>query len=248
MYYTDASAEADGKQGDYLEKLKAWQTLDIDEQAKVFLKAFVSDFLGKFEAVLDMVDEFKSFLAPGQDQLDEQQAHLFLEKKGETHTAVEFREKMRQIDLDFNKRISIIEWLLFKYKKTLKQLCEAKPVPGMTAQLEEAIAKHQAVFKAKKEKAEKIAALSAQVSAGGPGAAKAKTELMRLKSEDPAKQGASEIDALAGKLKAQREAKDPYTAEQRRVAEEKRKKEDEEARKKADSRKRLKDRAAFLKA
>jgi hypothetical protein len=42
--------------------------------------------------------------------LDEHQAHIFLEKKGEAATVVEFREKMKQIDLDFNKRVSAIEY------------------------------------------------------------------------------------------------------------------------------------------
>ena len=87
-----------------------------------------------------MVDEFKVYAKGSPDeQLDEQQAHRFLEAKGEAHTVVEMREKvflryawpepdialpgliqLRTIDLDFNKRISIIEWLLFKFKKTLK--------------------------------------------------------------------------------------------------------------------------------
>lgn len=48
----------------------------------------------------------------GDGQLDEHQAHIFLEKKGEAATVVEFREKMKQIDLDFNKRVSVAEYPL----------------------------------------------------------------------------------------------------------------------------------------
>jgi len=266
MYYAEAKdlpAADPAKQGDYMAKLKALQDLSIDEQAKTFLKAFVAEFQGKFEGVLDEVDEFKTYAKSSahsakDGQLDEQQAHLFLEQKGETHTAVEFREKMRLIDLDFNKRVSITEWLLFKYKKTLKELFEAKANPFLIKQLEEAIAKHQAVFAAKKEKEVKIAELERQVAAGGPGAAKAKSELMRLKMQDPSKSGASEIDALASKLKAQRALKNPdeeakrqqelaFKEEQSRLAESKRQTELEEKKKKEESKRRLQDRAKFLK-
>jgi len=45
--------------------------------------------------------------------------------------------------------------------------------------------------------------------AGGRDAAKAKSELMNLKSHDPAKDGANEISALASKLKAKRALANP---------------------------------------
>lgn len=56
----------------------------IDEQAKFFLRAFVMDFQGRFEEVLDIGQEFKKF-APGTEdevrELDEFQCHRFLEKR-----------------------------------------------------------------------------------------------------------------------------------------------------------------------
>jgi hypothetical protein len=79
---------------------------------------------------------------------------------------VEFREKMRLIDLDFNKRISCLEYLLYKYKKTLKEMFEAKPNAAAIKALEEAIAKYQAVFREKKEREEKIASLERIIAAG----------------------------------------------------------------------------------
>jgi len=249
MYYASSVDQQAAENAEYLQRLKELQDQSIGEQVKFFLQAFVMEFAGSFETVLNEVDEFKSFLKGSADgQLDEIQAHYFLEKRGETHTAIEFREKMRQIDLDFNKRISITEWLVFKYKKTLKGLFTPPPKgavdPKFLKALNEAIEKHEAVHKAKAEKEAKTANLEALVKSGGPGASKAKVELMGLKGEDPAKHGASAIDAIASKLKAQRELKaakpvDPFEVEQQRLAEEKKKKEQEEKAKKDESRARL---------
>src|SRR5690606_1811819 len=58
-------------------------------------------------------------------------------------------------------------YLLYKYKKTLKDLFEAKPNAHLVKMLEDAIAQYQAVFKAKKEREQKIAELERIVAAGG---------------------------------------------------------------------------------
>jgi len=249
MYYADPKDAQAAENKQFMEKLKNLQEKTISEQAKFFLQAFVMEFAGTFEVVLTMVDEFKVYAKGAEDgQLDEIQAHHYLEKRGETHTAIEFREKMRQIDLDFNKRISITEWLVFKYNKTLKGLFTPPPTgtvdPKFLRALNDAIDKHEAVHKAKQEKESKIAELEQTVKAGGPGAARARVELMGLKGEDPAKHGASAIDAIAAKMKAQRELKaakpvDPFEEEQKRLAEEKKKKAEEDKRKKDESRARL---------
>jgi len=242
-------------ENDYMPQFKELVNKPIDEQTKAFLRAFVVDFQGKFEQVLDLVEEFRTYTTKGGDgQLDEHQAHIFLEKKGEAATVVEFREKLKQIDLDFNKRVSVIEYLLFKYKKTVKDLFEAKPNAALIKQLEEAIEKYQAVFRKKKEREEKIAQLESLVAQGGKDAAKAKAELMNLKSHDSAEDTSNEISALAAKLKAKRALANPdeeakrlqeeaFKEEQARVAEEQRKKEQEEKRKQEESRQRLKEKA-----
>lgn len=167
---------------------------------------------------------------------------------------VQFREKMRAIDLDFNKKVSVLEYLLYKYKKSLKDLFEAKPNAHLIKMLEEAIEKYQAVFRAKKEREEKIASLEKIVAAGGKDAPKAKAELMALKSHDSAKDTSNEISALAEKLKAKRALANPdeeakrqqeeaFRQEQARLAAEQKKKEAEEKRKQEESKARLKERA-----
>jgi hypothetical protein len=54
------------------------------------------------------------------NELDEFQAHKFLESLGESLTVVEMRERLRKIDLDFNKRVALIEYLTVRYNKVKK--------------------------------------------------------------------------------------------------------------------------------
>eukprot|EP01098_Paradermamoeba_levis_P012570 TRINITY_DN5532_c0_g1_i1.p1 TRINITY_DN5532_c0_g1~~TRINITY_DN5532_c0_g1_i1.p1 ORF type:complete len:251 (-),score=115.73 TRINITY_DN5532_c0_g1_i1:23-775(-) len=240
----------------YMNQFKELMAKSIDEQAKAFLRAFVMDFQGKFSQVLDLVEEFRPF-ASADGTMDEMQAHLFLEKKGEATTVVAFREKLKQIDLDFNKKVSILEYLLFKYNKSLKQLFEAKPSAHLIKLLEDSIAQYQAVFKEKQEREQKIAELEKVIAQGGKEAAKAKAELMALKSHDPAKDTANEINALANKLKAKRALANPeeeekrrqeeaFKEEQARQAAEAKKKEDEEKKKKEESRRKLAEKAKLF--
>jgi hypothetical protein len=51
--------------------------------------------------------------------LDEFNAHRFLEKVQETKTVKELREQLKAIDLDFNKRMAMIEYCLFRYSKSV---------------------------------------------------------------------------------------------------------------------------------
>ena len=37
----------------------------------------------------------------------------------------EMRNKLREIDVDFNKRMALIEYLIFRYKKNLKEVINA---------------------------------------------------------------------------------------------------------------------------
>jgi hypothetical protein len=49
----------------HIAKLKELTVVSIDEQAKAFLRAFVAEFQGRFEQVLDLVEEFRTYLSPG---------------------------------------------------------------------------------------------------------------------------------------------------------------------------------------
>ena len=47
--------------------------------------------------------------------LDEFNAHRFLERLDETKTVKQMRDELREIDMDFNKRMAIVEYLLWRY-------------------------------------------------------------------------------------------------------------------------------------
>jgi chromosome segregation ATPase len=69
--------------------------------------------------------------------LDEFNAHRFLEKVQETKTVKELREQLKAIDLDFNKRMAMLEYLLFRYKKGVAEFV-ARPQGDNTKELEKA--------------------------------------------------------------------------------------------------------------
>lgn len=95
-------------------------------------------------------------------ELEEDKAHLFLERRGETMTVKELRDgkdaffclllismdcftALREIDVDKNNKVCFIEYCMFKYEKTLEQLFAEKPKSSaeLLRQLEEAIALHE---------------------------------------------------------------------------------------------------------
>jgi len=59
------------------------------------------------------------------NELDEFLSHKFLESLGETLTVIALREKLRKIDLDANGKMALLEYLCFKYSKTVKAVCSA---------------------------------------------------------------------------------------------------------------------------
>jgi hypothetical protein len=57
--------------------------------------------------------------------LDEFQAHQFLEKMGETLTVVELRKRLKAVDVDSNGKMALIEYLLAYHKKTPREVNNA---------------------------------------------------------------------------------------------------------------------------
>jgi len=106
------------------EKFKVkWATIankNYADQGKFFLNGFWEELSGEAEPVYQL---WQKIIAQDADQkkeghdLDEFEAHKFLESLGETLTVMALREKLRQIDLDNNNRMAFIEYLVFKYKK-----------------------------------------------------------------------------------------------------------------------------------
>jgi flagellar biosynthesis GTPase FlhF len=97
-------------------------------QAKWFLNGFWKEHEKDAEAIWEMVNNaIKIDHRKGKEgnELDEFEAHRFLEGLGETLTVKDMRDKLREIDVDFNKRMALIEYLIFKYNKGVVQVISA---------------------------------------------------------------------------------------------------------------------------
>lgn len=249
-----ASASPQKKKELTAEEMKAKFTevtkTNIDDQATAFLRSFVGEFGGRFEEVLDLAQEFKKY-APKQGEvreLEEDAAHLFLEKRGETLTVTELRDALREIDLDKNHKVSFIEFLLWKFKKSLKEFFTEKPgdIAHLLAQLEEAIKLYQVTLAERAKREEHMKDLEKLAEQGGVKGMKAKHELEAMLHEDELARNKKEVEAAAKKRMAQRAVDngDPFAEEQKRVAAEKKKKEEEEKKQREEARARLKAKAS----
>lgn len=218
----------------------------VDEQAKKFLRCFITELQSRFEEVLDLAEEFKKYGpkdTPFND-LAEDKAHLFLENRGETLTVIALRQYLK-VDLGTHK-VSFIEYLLWKFQKTVHQLLN--PPPGcresLMRALEQAITEYQKILDEKRAREEKMAELESLANTGGVKAMKAKNELEQMKNESVLEQNKREVTTAAIKRKIEREvAKDDvFAEEQKRLEEEKKRKEEEDKRKQEESRQAFKER------
>jgi len=112
----------------FREKFDALTKKNYVGQARWFLNGFWNDGaesetenVWKFAQKMIELDKRKK---EGND-LDEFEAHKFLEAQGETLTVIALREKLRQIDIDNNNRMALIEYLIFKYKKSVEATVNA---------------------------------------------------------------------------------------------------------------------------
>jgi hypothetical protein len=224
----------------------------IDDQCKFFLRAFVTDFAGRFEDVLDLAEEFKQY-APDTGvvrELEEDKAHLFLERRGETLTVKELRDALKEIDLDSNNRVSFIEYALYKYQFTIHQLFEEKDhqIEHLLKALEAAIEAYQETLRAKQARESKMKELEQQAEQGGVKGMRAKAELEAMRNEDQLERNKREITAGAKQRAAQRAVDngDPFAEEQKRLEAERKAKEAEEKAKREESRRRLAEKAKLF--
>ena len=75
---------------------------------------------------------------------------------------------LRAIDLDMNKKVSFIEYCLYKYKKTIRQLFEEKTgdIAALLKKLEEAIEAHQKVMELQQAREDEMKQLEEEFSQG----------------------------------------------------------------------------------
>jgi len=174
-------------------------------QAVFWLNAYWLEHGKDAEKVWGYVQLFiKLDTAKGKDgcDVDEFWSHKFLESLGDTLTVVAMREVFREIDLDFNKRMSLIEYLVFKYKVSVKELL-ARP-QGTNEDLVKA---QQALEKVQEEIAKiekKKAELEEKAKAPGVKGMQGKNELQQLLTADPTELNRAVLTAEAAVRKAQK--------------------------------------------
>jgi len=105
------------------DKFKEFTARNYSDQGKAFLNAYLAD-IGEPEAnkVWDWCIKFADLdLAKKKEgtDLDEFNAHRFLESLNESKTVRQMRQEIAESDLDFNKRLALIEYCLWRYKKAV---------------------------------------------------------------------------------------------------------------------------------
>jgi len=153
-----------------LEAFNAVTNKNYKEQAVFFLNAFWPEFeaakVDKFKSGAEAVWNFyQTFLEVDKRQweevnkklwklgwkegnsLDEFFSHTFLEKLGKTMTGIAFREAFRKIDVNFDKRMALTEFLLFDYNQTVAEMM-GRPQADNKKEIDEAQERMAAVQKA----------------------------------------------------------------------------------------------------
>jgi chromosome segregation ATPase len=192
-------ATTDGKA---LEEFKKITALPHSDQAKYFLNAFWEEAGPNAENVWLWVLKFEELDQENKkkgNSLDEFSAHRFLEQVGETKRVVELRETLRKIDLDFNKRMAVVEYLLWKNKQSIKELL-SRPQGDNTAQIKEA----QAMLDAAQAALDDLLVQLEQEKTALAEAKRLATE--QKKAEDSVRAAEEELRQAVNELKAQEDA------------------------------------------
>jgi len=178
-------------------------------QAQFFLNAFWGEYQTEAEACWKFVHGFQKLdNVKGKEgnELDEFWSHKFLETHGDTMTAIQMRNALKEIDIDCNKRMSFIEYALWKYKQTVKELL-SRPQGDNSGE----IAKAQAM----------LAAVQKALELSERRAEEAKTALREAetreadakRSEAEAAAAKAELEVALAEVNAQQQAYDNTTAD-----------------------------------
>jgi chromosome segregation ATPase len=136
--------------------------------------------------------------------LDEHKAHVFLEKLGETLTVQALRKRLKELDVDLNKRMSLVEYLLCKYKKTPLELvnspqggsASAKQIEAAQLQVKAAQSSVEAVNAALEESDKALKVATASAKAAAEAVEKMKAAEVELKAaEDALRAAVAEVNA-----------------------------------------------------
>jgi len=170
---------------------KEFTARNYAEQGKAFLNAYWKEHEGDAEKVWLWANKFTELdldkKGEGSD-LDEFNAHRFLESLPETKTVRQMRTEIVAADLDFNKRLALLEYCIWRFNHTVTDFVK-RPQGGDS--------KTQAELK----KAEQMLA---QVKTAFEAA---------TATADAARKAQRELDAALKELKAQEDAYNTKTAD-----------------------------------
>jgi len=169
-------------------------------QAKLFLNAFWDQESGKAEEVwgfhlkyilTDLHLKGHTFPNPTKEgtQLIKHGFHYFLVENIKPLTVLEARAKLKEADVSFDGEVSMIEFLLWYYKKSPKEFIKRAPEdPKESSHMSPALRAATAALNAAKAEIQKIEdeknRLEAETTNPGIKGSKAKNELSQLLSRD----------------------------------------------------------------
>jgi len=167
-----------------IEKFKALSDRKPAAQAKWFLNAYWSsgpsfgDNDDDREHVFDACKSFKKHLKAG-TQLDQLDAHHFLERTHSALTWRTFKAKFAELDLDFNNNLSLAEYLIFRFDLADDVDALVAYTPNAIAGL---VAAEELIAKAT-EDLEAVQASRAEAAAAKVDAEEARAEAKRVMDE-----------------------------------------------------------------
>ena len=174
------------------------------KQAVFWLNAYWAEHSSEAEKVWEYVRGFINLDSRKEEgcDLDEFYSHKFLEKFGETMTALELRNKLKTIDINNDHHMSLLEYLLNRYSGDVETLL-SRP-QGTNEELEKAQHALEVVQAEIKRIESTKTDLEEKAQAGGVKGNTAKQELFKLLNEDPLELNRAVITAEAAVRKAQK--------------------------------------------
>jgi len=244
----------------------------IESQQEFFLKSFIFALGDDWKEVPRLASVFRKYLnsaGEGSESLNDVQASDFLQKNGLTRTAIQRKNEVKDIDLDDNKRIAFIEYLLLHFKiMILKEYYKRKEMTppmkletekdavglvGVGAQILDELFTWPIGLPAELEEAleklteetkkreTRLKTLRQKAASGGVKGMAAANEIIQMEKEDKTEMNRLELTLNAAKKKAQK------TAGTEVLKEKQMKKANEEKEKRRESRRRLQEKASLWK-
>jgi len=194
-----------------LEEFNKIQSRGYARQAVFFLNAFWMETGKDAEQIWRWCHKFQELDKAGAsdgNSLDEFWGHKFLETAGEPLTVLKMREVLREIDINNDKRMCLLEYLLFFYKQTIKEmLSRPQDVNEDLERAQEALAQVQLEIQKIEEQKAKLEAI-AEDNSRPVKANAAKNELEQLLKQDPTDLNRALVTAEAAVRRAQKRPAD----------------------------------------